>query len=63
MEDMGNLMSPAAVGSITDGGEAPIPEGGEGSQVAEGLVSGKTGICTKVLMGRLEKLIAERKVS
>lgn len=56
-------MSPAAVGSITDGGEAPIPEGGEGSQVAEGLVSGKTGICTKVLMGRLEKLIAESKVS
>jgi hypothetical protein len=53
---------------MTDGGEAAIPEGGKGGQVAEGLVSGhgevqRLEICTKVLMGRLEKLIEEGKVS
>ena len=67
--DGGKPSSPAVVGpSMTDGGEAAIPEGGKGGQVAEGLVSGhgevqRLEICTKVLMGRLEKLIEEGKVS
>jgi mitochondrial ATPase complex subunit ATP10 len=57
-----------AIGSSTDAGEAAIPEGGKGGQVAEGLVSGhgevqRLEICTNVLMGRLDKLIGEGKVS
>lgn len=63
-----SLPDTAAATSETPDSEVTLPEGGKGGQVSEGLVSGfgevqRLEVCTKVLMGRLEKLIGEGKVS
>lgn len=58
-----------AKGAMTKQGDSQVaPEGGIGGQISEGLVNGlgevgRLEVCTKVLMGRLDKLVAEGKVA